>query len=193
MNGDDIGQLLYLTLLLGAVGGILVAQNRRRLGHMAQQALTWGLIFVGVIAAVAIWGDIRDDVIPRQSVFAEGGRIEVPRARDGHFYLTVDVNDVPIQFVVDTGATSVVLTQEDARRVGIDPDGLIFGGEANTANGTVRTAAVRLDQVKLGPMTDRNVRAWVNEGRMEGSLLGMTYLQKFEKIEIARDKLTLIR
>jgi clan AA aspartic protease (TIGR02281 family) len=71
--------------------------------------------------------------------------------------------------------------------------GLIFVGTANTANGTVRTAPVWLASVSLGGMTDTDVRAVVNEGQMDGSLLGMTYLGLFGRIEIADGKLILSR
>lgn len=193
MTGEDYGRLIYLVMLTAAVAGYFLMQNRHRLGKLAQQGAVWGLIFFGVIAAAGLWGDIRNSVIPRQSVFEQAGRVEVPRAPDGHFYLTVTVNDTPLRFVVDTGASEVVLTRADARRVGINPDTLSYTGAARTANGEVNTAPVRLAQVSIGPLQDRNVRAWVNGGEMDTSLLGMTYLQRFEKLEISRDTLILTR
>jgi aspartyl protease family protein len=117
----------------------------------------------------------------------------VPRSPDGHYYLTLDVNDMPVRFVLDTGATSIVLTQADARRAGIDPGALAYTGRASTANGTVRTAAVRLETIALGPVVDRQVPAVVNEGEMQQSLLGMSYLQRWGSIEIAGGALTLTR
>ncbi|MCE8471200.1 TIGR02281 family clan AA aspartic protease, partial [Rhodovulum sulfidophilum] len=120
-------------------------------------------------------------------------RIEVPRAPDGHYYMTVEVNGTPLHFVVDTGATDVVLTRKDAARVGLDPEDLQYFGEAHTANGTVRTAPVRLDTVAIGPIVDRNLRAFVNAGEMHDSLLGMAYLNRFERIEFVRDRMILTR
>jgi len=193
MTGDQIGQLFYLVLLTGAVLGFFLMQNRHRLGRVMQQATVWGLIFLGVIAAAGLWSDIRSTVAPRQAVFADQGRIEVPRAPDGHFYLTARVNDVPVQFVVDTGATDVVLTRQDAMRAGIDPGRLNFSGQANTANGVVHTAPVRLRSFEIGALGTRNLRAWVNSGEMDSSLLGMAYLQRFEKLEITRNRLVLTR
>jgi aspartyl protease family protein len=87
----------------------------------------------------------------------------------------------------------VVLTQEDAARVGLDPDNLPYIGTAFTANGEVATAPVRLDTVDLGEMRDTRVRASVNSGEMESSLLGMSYLSRFSSIEIRRDLLILSR
>lgn len=192
MSEYDIGRLAYLILLGTAVGGYFLAQNRENLGKSAQQAMVWGLIFVGVIAGFGLWSDIRDDVAPRQSV-AGAGIIEVPRSFDGHYYLNLQLNGKTVNFVVDTGATSVVLTQSDAKRIGIDLNDLVYSGTANTANGVVRTARARVNQVQLGDISDRDVAVFVNEGEMDGSLLGMSYLQRFEKIEIAGDRLILTR
>ena len=192
MSGDDFGRLAYLVLLVIAVGGYFVAQARSSLGKTAQQAAIWGVIFVGVIAGVGLWSDIRDDVMPRQSV-VNSGTIEVPRGTDGHYHLVLIVNGTTIPFVVDTGASGIVLSQEDARRVGIDPGALAYAGSANTANGVVRTARSRVNQMQLGEIIDRDVTVYVNEGQMDGSLLGMDYLQRFSRIEIANGKLILSR
>ncbi|MCG7626291.1 TIGR02281 family clan AA aspartic protease [Epibacterium sp. MM17-32] len=193
MNSDDIGQLVYLIALLAAVGTWVFVQNRQSLGKTVQQLMIWGLIFLGVIAAYGLWGDIRSTVVPQQAVHSYGGQISVPRARDGHYYLTLQINGDPVDFLVDTGASDMVLNAEDARRIGIDPASLAYLGRAMTANGEVRTARVKLDSVALGPITDRNVSAWVNEGALEQSLLGMGYLQRFSGIEIRNNELILTR
>lgn len=193
MDTMDYGNLAYLVLLGAVVVFWFFVQNRQSLGKTAQQALVWGLIFLGVIAAVGLWDDIRNTVRPAQAVFADQGRVEVPRAPDGHYYLTLDLNGNPVEFVIDTGATNVVLSRDDAARAGIDPEGLNYVGRAMTANGEVRTAPVRLDRVSMGPIVDENVRAWVNEGDMPMSLLGMDYLQRWSRIEIARGALVLER
>jgi aspartyl protease family protein len=192
MSGDDLGRLAYLVLLGLAVGGWFLAENRKNLGKTARQAAVWGLIFVGVIAAVGLWSDIRDDVLTRQSVVSERA-IEVARARDGHYYLVARLNDVPVRFVVDTGATDVVLTREDARRVGIDLNSLVFSGSAGTANGMVRTAYARVGEMRLGSIVDDDVPVAVNRGEMDSSLLGMAYLGRFGRIEISGNKLLLER
>ncbi len=192
MSGDTIGQLAYLVLLLLAVGGWFVAEQRGNLGKTARQAAAWGLIFVGVIAAVGLWGDIRSTVMPRQQVTG-AGRIEVPRGPDGHYYLVAQLDGKPVRFIVDTGASDVVLTLQDARRVGIDTSALAFSGTATTANGPVRTAYARVGEFRLGDIVDRNVMVSINGGEMDGSLLGMSYLRRFAKIEIAGNKLILTR
>jgi aspartyl protease family protein len=193
MDSFDFGRLLYLVLLGAAIGGYLVAEGRKGLGKTVRQAAAWGFIFLGAIAGYGLWDDIRSTVSPQQMVYDQGARVEVPRARDGHFYLTLDVNGAPVNFVVDTGASDVVLTLEDARRAGIDPDTLRYVAVAMTANGQVPIAPVRLDELKLGDFTDRNVRASVSGGELFQSLLGMSYLSRFERLEIARDRLILTR
>ncbi len=192
MSTDQIMQLTYLMLLGAAVGGSVIVAGRDNLGKMAQQAAIWFLIFIGVIAAYGLWGDISNDVNSRQAIISDT-RVEVPRSGDGHYYLTLDINNVPVRFVVDTGASQVVLSQQDAQRIGIDVNDLVFGGAASTANGIVRTAPVTLDQVSLGTINDDRLRAVVNGGEMEDSLLGMTYLGLYSRIEIANDQLVLNR
>ena len=193
MDFNDFGQLAYLGLLGAVLVFWFVVQARQGLGKIMQQALTWGLLFVGVIAAVGLWDDVRHTVQPRQSVFSEENRIELPRAADGHYYINLKVNEQPIDFVVDTGASGVVLTALDARKIGLDPATLIYTGRAFTANGEVRTAPVKLDEIRIGDIIDRNVRAWVNEGDMDQSLLGMSYLQGYSSIEIRDGSLILTR
>jgi len=121
-----------------------------------------------------------------------GGDIVLRRSRDGHFYARLGINGVDIPFVVDTGATHMVLSKADAAKAGIDPDSLVYIGRANTANGQVRTARIRLDEVAFGERIDQRVPATVNGGELTTSLLGMSYLDRFSRIEIERDNLRLV-
>lgn len=193
MNFDQYAELTYLGLLgcLLAVGYFV--RNRQSLGKVAQQAIAWVLIFVAVIAAIGVWDDIRATVMSRQSVAQDSGQVTVPRSPDGHYYLTLEVNGEPITFLVDTGATQMVLTETDAETVGLNPEDLIFSGTAYTANGVVRTAPIQLDLVALGPHLDTRVTATVNGGELDQSLLGMSYLQRWSSIEIRNGSLVLTR
>lgn len=193
MSTSDTAQLLYLGILGGVIAFWFFVQNRQSLGKLTQQALIWLFIFIGAIAAVGLWEDIRNTVTTGQAVFAEAGRIELPRAPDGHYYLTAQVNGTPVTFVIDTGATNIVLSRDDAAAIGFDPGALQFIGRATTANGEVRTAPVRLDEVAVGPISDRGLRAFVNEGALDRSLLGMDYLQRFSSVEISGGTLILSR
>ncbi|KGM48680.1 aspartyl protease [Pseudooceanicola atlanticus] len=190
MDTNSWMNLAYLVLLGGALGGWVIYQNRGRMNQMMQGAVAWGLIFIGVVAAIGLWGDIRQSVAPRQAVL-QGGEITVPQSPDGHYYLTAEVNGEPLRFMVDTGASDIVLTRADAARVGITEDDIVFSGRALSANGEVRIAPVRLDSVALGPVVAQGVRAMVNDGEMRQSLMGMSYLQTFSKIEIGDGALLL--
>jgi aspartyl protease family protein len=191
MDNETIGRLFYLVLLLAAVGGWIMVEYRQRMGQALRVAMAWGLIFVGVMAGYGLWNDLRSDIAPQQLI-SEAGVIEVPRAEDGHYYLTLQINGTAIQFLADTGATNMVLSQADARRIGIDPEGLLYLGTAQTANGTVRTARVDLPSVELGPYLDRDFSAWINEGDMDKSLLGMDYLALY-RVELAGNMMVLRR
>jgi len=193
MSADSIASLIYLSLLGTVVAGYFLLANRHRMGQMAQQAAIWALIFVGVAAGAALWDDIRGASHTRQDVFQNGDRIVATRAPDGHYHLTLGINGAPVRFLVDTGASDMVLTLRDAARAGLDRDALRFVGRALTANGTVETAPVTLDRVELGGIVDRNVPAQVSSGEMPGSLLGMRYLSRFAEVTLSGDTLTLVR
>lgn len=192
MTNDEYGRVIYLVLLLCVIGGSFLLRNGQDRGKTAQQFAIWGLIFAGVAAAYGLWSDIRG-ANPRSAILTESGQIEVPRASDGHYYLTLDINSLPVEFMIDTGASDVVLTQADARRVGIDTDGLIYASEASTANGIVKTARVRLQDVSVQGTDEGGMVAWVNQGDLDVSLLGMDYLQTFTRMEFVGGKLVLTR
>ncbi|MHA6323569.1 retropepsin-like aspartic protease family protein [Roseivivax sp. CAU 1753] len=193
MDSMDYGQFAYLALL----GAVLVfwffVQDRANLGRKFKALAAWGFIFAGVIAVIGLWDDIRGTVAPVQKVMTEAGRIVLPRQPDGHYHARLTINGTPVSFLVDTGATGTVLSRKDAARIGLEAEDLAFIATARTANGQVRTAPVTLDRVALGPFTDRDVRAYVNEGALGQSLLGMSYLQRYSRIEIAGNELILER
>lgn len=190
MNGDDFGSLIYLALLLLALGGWAMMEYRARMGEMLRVAAAWGLIFLAVAAGYGLWGNLRGDIVPRQRV--DAGQVIIPRAQDGHYYVDLTINGIDISMMADTGASGIVLAQADAQALGIDLASLRYLGTAMTANGEVRTARALLDTITLGPFTDTGVTAFVNEGEMEGSLLGMEYLGRFN-ISLADDQMELRR
>lgn len=191
MESFELGRVAYLVLLLVAVSGWVVVEYRGKLGAALRTAIAWGLIFLGVAAGYGVWTEMRQQIAPRQAVM-DGGEIEIPRSPDGHYYITLTIGGTNLTFLADTGASSVVLSQADAQRLGIDTDALDYLGTAYTANGPVRTARVTLRDVQLGPLRDDKLEASVNAGDMDGSLLGMSYLGQFD-VRISNDRMILQR
>ena len=191
MNDDAIARLIYLGLMLAALGGWFMVEFRQRMGHALRAGLAWGMIIIGLMAGYGLWNDIKSSGSLMQTV-GDAGELIVPRSPDGHYYLTLVINGAPVEFVADTGATNMVLSPDDAAAVGIDTGALNFMHRAETANGSVDIARTRLDSVVLGPFADRDVTAWVNGATMQGSLLGMDYLGMFE-ISIKGDRMVLRR
>ena len=109
----------------------------------------------------------------------------------GHFLLKAVVNGVPINFMVDTGASHVVLTIPDARRIGFTANDLEFTQEFESANGTVRAAPVKLRELRIGQFSVYGLEASVNGGPLPISLLGMNFLQRLRSYEVADGRLIL--
>lgn len=184
------GSAAYLILLLIAIGGWLVVEFRARPGSTLRAMAAWVLIFAGAMAVAGLWPHIRDAAVP-QAMQVSDGRLEVPIGRDGHAYLTAQVNGVDVRFVVDTGASMVALSRDDARRVGLDPDRLAYFGLAQTANGRVSTAPVTLDSVVIGDFSASKVPGVVISGDVGMSLLGMTFLNRFGRVSFEGNRLVL--
>ena len=188
---DEIPRVAYFVLLLIALGGYLIVEFRANPGKSLRQMLAWGLIFLGLIAGFGLWEDIRNDVAPRQIV--DGGRIELPKQDDGHFYIDMRLNGEAVEFMVDTGATQIALSPSDAERIGLDPETLSYSQMVATANGTAFAAPVRIDSIKIGGITDRDVAASVTDAPMDISLLGMSYLSRFARVSFEGEVMVLER
>jgi clan AA aspartic protease (TIGR02281 family) len=117
--------------------------------------------------------------------------LAIRKDASGHFLLEAVVQGVAIRFLVDTGASDVVLSPEDARRLHLNAAALDFSLEYQTANGTVRAAPVRLRHVRVGQLELTDVEASVNEAPMGISLLGMSFLERLDGYAVEGDRLIL--
>ena len=122
------------------------------------------------------------------------GRQEVVLQKmiNGHFETNAAVNGKEINMLVDTGASSIALTYEDAERIGLDPANLSYTMTVMTANGQAMAAPVLLSEVAIGPIVRNDIRATVAaEGKLDQSLLGMTFLSTLDFLQMRTDELRL--
>jgi len=120
------------------------------------------------------------------------GTVELKATSNGHFVTKAEINGRAIEVMVDTGATIVALTYEDAERAGVFVRESDFTQRVSTANGYARVAPIELERISIGDILVRNVRAAVAEpGRLQQSLLGMTFLGKLTRTEMSRGVLIL--
>ena len=199
-SGHDSMRIFYLIGLLALVSSGVLAGRRMPLKRAAKQVLAWigiGLVLVigyGFRDELGFIGDrVMGELAPHSGIETGEGAVSFRASVGGHFYIEAEIDGVQLRMLVDTGATQVMLSLADARRLGFDVENLSFTGVAGTANGTVRTASVRLRQVVVGPITVRDVRASVNAGEMDGSLLGMSFLERLGGYEVSGNTLTLYR
>jgi len=121
-----------------------------------------------------------------------GGSITLDKnPRDGQFWTDARINNKKINLLVDTGASSIALTPDDAKRAGVKLNSLTYNIPVNTAGGQVMAARTTLKTVKVGPIRVKDVRAVVIPEGLHVSLLGMTYLGQVRKIEVSGDRMVL--
>lgn len=200
IDSGNAPNLIYGLLLLSLLGGSVVLHFRARPGTALRQAAVWVAIGLVLVIAYSYRDDFADlrarlsgELLPAQGrVIGEDG-VEFVAGEDGHFHLEALVNGERVRFMVDTGASDVVLTPRDAERLGFDPAGLAFDRPYNTANGIAFGASITLDEIEVGPIRVADVAASVNQAPMDRSLLGMSFLRRLSGYEVRGDRLTLWR
>lgn len=135
---------------------------------------------------------VQSPAVPPEPATSAGATVELRSDRRGHYNTDVEINGRRIEALVDTGATIIFLTYEDAQRVGVFLRDQDFTMRTRTANGIGRAAPVKLDKVEIGPIRVRNVDAAVAEpGRLTTNLLGMNFLSRLQKFEFGSGRLVL--
>ncbi|MEM1151438.1 MAG: TIGR02281 family clan AA aspartic protease [Pseudomonadota bacterium] len=112
---------------------------------------------------------------------------------DGHYWAQANVDGTHVEFLVDTGASTVALTFRDAQRIGLRPETLDYSWSIRTAGGEVKGASVKLDAIKIGRIEVENVEAMVLRDGLDQSLLGMTFLSQLQSYEFRQGNLILRR
>lgn len=179
--------------------------------HLLREAASWTVIAVvgamafthydelktGIVGAIGKIRSADAAVLPQADADVprarrSGSVVEIAAARTGHFLTNVEIDGRPIKIVIDTGATKVALSYEDAERAGIYLSPNDFTHSVSTANGRARIAPVMLQSVSIGDITVHNVAAAVSEpGRLRTSLLGMSFLGRLSRFDMRPDLLVL--
>ncbi len=177
--------------------------KRKMIGWALRHMMIWVGVAVALLVAIGYGGDKlgMGDRKGTGTVAAPAGRpapqkaasrsMAIRAGQGGQFLVDADVDGVPVRFVVDTGATRVVLSPEDAKRVGLHVRDRHFTQSARTAGGIVRVAPVTLRELRIDHLTVRDVEASVNEQPIGISLLGMTFLSRLDGYRVEGDKLIL--
>lgn len=201
IDSDRFGNVLYL----GVLGAVIAAGILRsgRLGETARSLAVWVLIVLLFVAGYQYRYELQDfasrvsgglvNGSPLSVTDAEGRTtVTLQKRQDGHFVARLSINGQSVDALVDTGATSTVLTFEDAARAGFDTDALRFTIPVSTANGNANAARVVAADISVGAIARRNMPLMVAEdGRLEQSLLGMNFIGSLSGFDVRGDRLIL--
>lgn len=190
-------RLIYLALLLIIVGPALFMG---RLSTNIRNFVIWGGMLTLIAVGYAFWhqGEISTAAVTTE-LMPQRGAAETPSHarfvanRNGDFVVEALVQGVTVVFIVDTGASDVVLSPDDAKRVGLKVDRLEYTQRYQTANGVIFGAPVSLDWMSVGGINLYDVRASVPDSELRHSLLGMSFLNRLGGFEVRDGVLTLYR
>ncbi|MCP4021221.1 MAG: TIGR02281 family clan AA aspartic protease, partial [Desulfobacteraceae bacterium] len=180
----DFGHIAYIIALLLFISSALAygkfSQNIKHLSIWA------GILLILVIGysyryeLTAIKNKVLAELVPAKGFQNSLESISFPVSSDGHFYIRASVNKIPITFLVDTGASDIMLSPSDAKKLGYNINELNFNRFYETANGMVRGSSIQLSQFEIGHIYLSKTGASVNEAEMSNSLLGMTFFKKMK-------------
>ena len=198
LTTGGFASLSYRLILLVFLGSAVIVMFRGRLTQAVKAALLWIAIGLALLLGYTYRYELREvvdrvmaEVVPGH-VIAHGRSVEVARAFNGDFDITARINGARVAMVLDTGASSVVLTRDDAKAAGLPLEVLSYTAIIETANGRTRAAPVRLDRVAVGDLVERSVEALVAQpGQLKTSLLGMSFLNRLQSWEVRGDRLLL--
>lgn len=199
--GLDIGSFGRMGVLLALLAFVSVGVFRGlRASDVLKNALIWVLIALALVTIYSFKTELQmvasrvtGELIPGMALTSvDGNSITVSRGRNGHFSLKAEIAGTPIDMLVDTGASTVVLTYEDAEKVGIDVSSLSFQTPVETANGMTFFARIVLDSIKVGNTELDTIRAAIaQKGNLQQSLLGNSFLDRLSSYEFTGSQLVL--
>jgi aspartyl protease family protein len=198
LTTGDFASLLVNVAWLVLISGVLIVLFRDRITKALEAAVLWIvialLLMLGYTYRFQLY-DIADQVMAElvPGRIADSGRtVALARAQSSDFQITTDVNGHSIPMILDTGASSVVLTNEAAKAVGLPVEVIKYTVNIATANGHTKAAEVTLDRVAVGSIVERAVPALIAQpGQLKTSLLGMSFLNRLQSWEVRGDKLVL--
>jgi aspartyl protease family protein len=196
MTTDEFSGVVIKVALIVFIGSMVVTLFRERFSQAVQAGLFWLIIAAVLAVGYTYRAELRDtgnrvlsELVPGRAA-SRGRIVEISRGRAGDFQVAADVNGARLPMVLDTGATSVVLTYEAAKAAGLPLEVLQYNVNVDTANGRTRAAAVTLDRLAVGSITERSVPALiVQAGQLRTNLLGMSFLNRLESWEVRGDRL----
>jgi aspartyl protease family protein len=195
---DDYSTLIIRIVMVVVVGAFALSLFRGRLSHAIEAALVW-IVIAGLLAVGYTYRfELRDvaervlaEFMPGRAV-TRGRTVEIARDNNGNFSINAQINGARVVMVLDTGASSVVLTQASAKAAGLPLEVLSYSVNVDTANGRARAAPVTLDRLDVGGISERAVPALIAQpGQLRTNLLGMSFLTRLESWEVRGDRLLL--
>ncbi len=199
LTQNQFGQLIPL-VVLAVVFAAGAFSRRQKFSTIIANVAVWAAIFVMSLVGYTYREDIKGvaarvfgELSPTSAIIdSKNGTASFRRGPDGHFLLAATVNGANMPLLFDTGASAVVLSYADAKKAGIDVEALNFTTPVTTANGTGRAAMVTLERMQVGDIVRSRVPAFIAErGALEGSLLGMTFLETLSRYSVSGNQLEL--
>ncbi len=190
------------SLIWGVVMVILLvsslAARRLPLGQVAKMSLAWVAIFAALFAIFSfrfefqeIWNRVKSDFSGTAGQNVSGEAIELKRRDDGHYWLQVDINGTPVNFMIDSGATTTAMNAKSAAEANVEIDSAGYPVIISTANGQVTAQRASVQSMQIGPHKLTDHKVVVSENFGDTNVLGMNFLDSMKSWKVEGNVMTL--
>jgi aspartyl protease family protein len=198
LGGGGTANLVQGVGWFALVSSGLLFVRQVNLKRAARNLLMWvgvfGVVLLGYAyrdGLAAIAARLQGQLLPGTPMATGAGELTIAEDESGGYQAIGSVNGARVRFLVDTGASDIVLTATDARAAGIDPDALDYSRPYATANGIAHGATTTVQELKVGAIVFNDVQVSVQREGLGQSLLGMSFLRRLKSFGFGDHRLVL--
>jgi aspartyl protease family protein len=198
LSALDVSPLAINAVSIVLLSVIVLSLVRKRVSEALKSIMIWIALATALAIGYTYRFELREvadrvmaELVPGHAA-TRGNTVEIARGQGGNFMVATQVNGARLPMILDTGASSVVLTHDAAKAAGLPLEMLSYSVAVETANGRTRAAPVTLQSITIGGLVEREVPALIAQpGQLRQSLLGMSFLNRLQSWEVRGDRLML--
>jgi aspartyl protease family protein len=191
LQQDSTRLHLISSLIILAYLGLHIFSRRFQVKQAVKDALVWVGIGAMLLIGYQYKDQLKEQLFPTKGQQHNGGEVRFRLSDNNHFFIDARLNGYPVRFLVDSGASRVIVSRSIAEKTGIVTEGLTFNQPTMTANGLVMSAPVKFGKLEVGPIVLYDVAGAVVENNLNEPLLGMSFLNRLSSWRVEGDTLIL--
>lgn len=188
---EDWGNIIFNLITLSFLISSFFIRTKDNFWYKIKILLIWIFAILVITITYNNRNILFKNIIPYSAYDNQNNSLTIRKSNDGHFYISLIVNNKKILFLIDTGATTTTLTLKDARKLGINTSGFTYNIPVNTANGISYGASTQIKNINAGNFHLKSLWVFISKDLNGESLLGMNFLNQFKEYTVKQNEMIL--